>query len=258
MAKARVKGLIKLISGLMVGFFSVFPALAHIDHSSKPQGDSEIAHSGQWSGVLEAGLISTSGNSQSEVFNSAVKAVREWDRWTQTVNMTTAGASFNGTRNKESYLLDGTVKFDLSEQQFLFVNARYFDDKFDSFSESVSAAGGAGFKPVLNQTFSWDVFTGIGYSHQSLEQSGEDISGVTFLGISRYSRKLTDSTNLDFNTTVEYKPENTFSRNEASLDVAINSTLALKLAYEIRYNSEPARVDKNLDTITKANIVYRF
>ena len=65
-------------------------------------------------------------------------------------------------------------------------------------------------------------------------------------------------TNLDFNTTVGYKPENTFSRNEASLDVAINSTLALKLAYEIRYNSEPARVDKNLDTITKANIVYRF
>ena len=212
----------------------------------------------KWQGSLEAGFTTTTGNSESEVFNSAFNVLHHQSQWTHALYVAASGSAFNGRRNTESYSVDGTVKRDIAEKQFLFANLRFFDDKFDSFSESTSAAAGAGFQPMVSSKLSWDVFAGIGYSHQRLEEGNENISGVTFLGISRYSHKITETTGLDIVSSIEYKPENTFARNEASLDVAINSTLALKFGYEMRYNSAPATLDKNLDTVTKANIVYKF
>lgn len=236
---------------------------SHDSSASESDEDAEkLEESQDWTGKVEAGFIASTGNSDSKVFNTAVDAAREFGRWTHTIKLTAAGAAFNGNRSNEFYSLEGTAKYDLLDKKFLFANARYYDDKFDSFNEIVSAAGGAGFQPFVTDGLSWDVFAGIGYSRQTLEFASEgvdnDLSGITFLGISRYSRQLTKTTDLDFISRIEYKPENTFARNEASLDVAINSTLALKIAYELRYNSDPARVDESLDTITKANIVYKF
>lgn len=259
------------IKNCLIGLFLglCLPIQAHQGSHDSSANESDVSvdkledsQSQLWTGKVEAGFITSTGNSDSKVFNTAIDAVREFERWTHTVKLTAAGAAFNGSRSKEFYSLEGTAKYDLQRKKFLFANARYYDDKFDSFNEIVSAAGGAGFQPFVTDGLSWDVFAGIGYSHQTLEfvSEGEDddLSGITFLGISRYSRQLTKTADLDFVSRVEYKPENTFARNEASLDVAINSTLALKIAYELRYNSDPARVDESLDTITKANIVYKF
>lgn len=234
------------------------PSLGHSDHDNTESTEDIVGQKPKWQGNLEAGFIATTGNSESEVFNGAFNILHHKSQWTHALYAAASGSAFNGKRNTESYSVNGTVKRDIKDKQFLFATVRLFDDKFDSFSQSSSAAVGAGFQPMVTSKLSWDVFAGIGYSHQRLEESDKDISGVTFLGISQYSHQLTETTHLDFVSSIEYKPENTFARNEASLDVAINSTLALKFAYEMRYNSSPASLDKNLDTITKANIVYKF
>ena len=227
------------------------------DKATKPIAHAETTDH-DWQGSAELGFIVATGNTQSEVVNAVGESNRESGRWQHRIKLAAAGAVYNDIRNTESYALEGTVKYDLYEKKFLFANIRYFDDKFDSFNKIVSGAAGAGFQPLLQDKLTWDVFAGVGYSDQSLEQTGEDISGMTFLAISTYRHQLSDSTTLSFGSLLEYKPENTFSRNEASLKVAINHSLALKVAYELRYNSAPATLDKNIDTLTKANIVYEF
>lgn len=227
----------------------------HGDHH-KDSGKDGVE--GLWSGQLEAGFSATSGNSNSQVNNAAADLQRKEEQWTHNLRLRVAGSAFNGRRNSESYAGDAVARFDVSQDRFLFATLNYFEDKFDSFNRSISTAGGFGFKPLALEKLTWDIYTGVGYSDQSRKEGDEDISGMTFLGESRYTHQFTPNTDMAILSRVEYKPENTFARNEASLDVAINSTLSLKFAYEVRYNSDPDRADEDIDTLTKANIVYRF
>lgn len=252
-------GYSSLISLRRFGFV-VAATLSSVSYCDQQPGTvaNEKSDDRLWSGSFEAGFISATGNSESEVANIGADAKRIRQRWTDSVKLLASGGSYGGVRNTELYSVDGTLKYDLEDKRFLFANARYFDDKFDSFDEILSVAAGTGFRPIGQDKLNWDVYAGMGYSRQRFEGTGKDISGVTFLGISNYSQQLTDSTDMSLQSLIEYKPDNTFARNEASLNVAINSTLALKVAYELRYNSDPAAVDKNIDTVTKANIVYEF
>lgn len=216
----------------------------------------------EWSGKGQGGLLMTTGNSRAEVVNIGLDVNRKNLRWNHTAKLAVSGASYNGRRSTESYLLEGLVKYDLEERQYLFSNIRYFDDKFDAFGLILSGAAGAGFRALEKEQLSWDVFAGLGYIDQALEQRNnlldEDISGITFLGLSTYRHQLTKTAKLGFDTRLEYTPDNTLTQNEANFSVAINATLDLKLAYELRYNSAPEIVDKNLDTKTSVNVVYSF
>ena len=214
------------------------------------------------SGKGQAGLLMTTGNSRAEVVNIGLDINRKKLRWNHFAKLAVSAASYNGQRSTESYLLEGLMKYDLEERQYLFSNIRYFNDKFDAFGRILSGAAGAGFRPVDKEKLSWDVFAGLGYIDQALEQNNnlfdEDISGITFLGLSTYRHQLTQTAKLGFDTRVEYTPDNTLTQNEANFSVAINATLDLKLAYELRYNSAPGIVEKNLDTKTTVNVVYSF
>lgn len=222
------------------------------------QAEQAADKSALWQGSIEAGLVAVTGNTQSEVANLGFNARRRQQSWTQAVKSEIYSAAYDGNRNAETYLLEGMLKYDLSVGRYLFSNARYYDNKFDSFTQIYSGALGAGFRPVGNVALSWDVYAGLGYSWQSRDVTQEDISGATFLGLSDYSQKISETTDFGLESRLEYKPENTFIRNQASINLAINETLSVKLIYELRYNSEPSNADENLDSLTKANVVYSF
>ncbi len=78
------------------------------------------------------------------------------------------------------------------------------------------------------------------------------------MGLSTYQRQLTQTAKLGFDTRVEYTPDNTLTQNEVNFSLAINATLDLKLAYEMRNNFALSIVEKNLDTKTTVNVVYSF
>ena len=51
---------------------------------------------------------------------------------------------------------------------------------------------------------------------------------------------------------------NTFVQNDAGLAVKMNSSLALKLGYQLRHNSEVAEGFKHTDQLVTTNLVYGF
>lgn len=219
---------------------------------------SAFAQAQDWSGKGELGLVIVTGNTDSEVLNVAAEVARNFRGWDHAVKVTAISAEDDGEKSAESYSLEGTTQYDLTDRQYLFGNARYFEDKFDSFEEIYSVAGGIGYRAIKTEKMKWDISLGLGYIHQKLEQTGEDISGPSALAISKYSHKLTSTTDLTNDTRFETTADNTFVQNIIGFSVAINSALALKLGYEVRYNSDPDDADDNTDTITSVNIVYKF
>ncbi len=77
-------------------------------------------------------------------------------------------------------------------------------------------------------------------------------------GLINYRHKLTDTTAFENTGLIEAGSDNTFMQNDAGLAVSINKSFALKLGYQIRYNSDVEPGAKNTDQLVTTNLVYKF
>lgn len=211
-----------------------------------------------WKGKGEAGLVIVSGNSESEVLNVGLEFSKTAGIWEHLTKLSAVRAESEGVDNAESFAAEWESKFSFSERTYGFGNIRYFDDKFDSYEGITTAGAGVGYRVLMDEDIKWELSAGLGYRTTELEVTGEDQSGATFLGGSKYLHKLTQTTSISNDTRVESTSDNTFVQNKFAVSVAINSALALKVAYDVRYNSDVAPGDDDTDTITSVNLVYNF
>lgn len=216
----------------------------------------------EWKGVGELGVVVIEGNSESQTMNSSVAFDYLKDKWEHGTKLAGTSSSNDGERSAESYQFDWNSKYSLSEKTFLFGDVRYLDDKFDSFEGIANVSIGAGYRIYLSEKTTWNISVGAGYRETELlateEDPAEKQSGASFLLINKFSRQLTETTTLTNNTRIDSAEDNTAVQNVFGLNVAISSVLALKLGYEVRFNSEPADGDEDTDTISSVNLVYNF
>lgn len=211
-----------------------------------------------WKGKGELGYVLVGGNTESEVLNLGVEFSKEQGNWSHSSKLTAVKATSNDVDSAESYSAGWRSEYKLSDRSYVFGDFRYFDDKFDSFEEIYTAAMGYGYKVLMREGLTWDLSIGAGYRDTTVELTQEDVSGVAYLLESDYKHSLTETTEFENYTRVEFTDENTFSQNITSLAVSINSALALKASHEVRHNSDPAMGFKSVDRITSVNIVYSF
>lgn len=211
-----------------------------------------------WTGKGELGFVQVGGNTESEVLNLGIEFEKKTDVWEHSAKITAVRASNDGDDSAEAYSAGWRSQYTLSDRSYAFGDARYFDDKFDSFEEIYTVAAGYGYKVLMEEGLTWELSAGVGYRDTTVETTGEDVSGVAYLLESDYKHTLTESTDLENYTRVEFTDDNTFSQNITSLAVSINSALALKASHEIRHNSDPAPGFTSVDRITSINIVYSF
>lgn len=214
---------------------------------------------GEWRGAGEAGMVIVDGNSQSKVTNAALTFYFEDGApWEHVALVSGINAEADGDKSAESYTLHWLSKYLLSERHYLFGDMRYFDDKFDSYKAIYTATLGAGYKLLAEEDRTWELAAGIGYRETEEEASGRDQNGISFLLTSAYNQQLTATTSIENNTRIEMSDDNTFTTNIFGLRVSINTDLALKVAYEWRYNTDTIPGVEDTDTISSVNLVYSF
>jgi putative salt-induced outer membrane protein len=77
-------------------------------------------------------------------------------------------------------------------------------------------------------------------------------------GLVNYKLALTDSASLQETFLAEVGSQNKYYQNNIGVAVAMTRTLALKVAYENRYNSSIVPGTKHLDSLFTTNLVYSF
>lgn len=219
-----------------------------------------------WKGQGEAGLVKSSGNTDSQSANAGLKFSKEGELWKHEFAAKYLKNSSDNVTSANSLNLDFTTKRSLSERSFLFGNLSYLDDDFDGFTEQTSISAGYGYKVIDAEPTLWEVGAGIGYRDtdqlikldDGSEVVGKDLSGATFVLRSDYKTKLTDNTEFVDNFKAEFSSDNTFVENDAAIVVAMNEKFALKAGVLIRHNSDPAPGADDTDTISTINLVYNF
>lgn len=217
-----------------------------------------LANAEGWTGEGSAGIVIVSGNSDSETINAGLELGKKVDVWEHTFKLSANSSESDGDKSAESYLAAYNAKYDLDAKSFLWGDLRYLDDKFDSFDGIATIGAGYGYRISNSDELKWNVSAGIGYRDTEFESTGEDISGVAFIGESDFKLQLSETTDFINLTRIEATSDNSYLQNIAGLSVAMSDVLSLKVTYDVRYNTDPAPGDTSTDSITAVSVVYKL
>jgi putative salt-induced outer membrane protein len=217
------------------------------------------ADAAEWSGKGEFGLVVARGNSETETLNLGLQFERKSEKWRNSLKMTALRASDDGELNAERYTLGYKSGYNFNEKSYLFGALRYDQDEFSSFDYQASLAVGYGRQLLDNDTHKLSVEIGPGVRRAEpvdpLEGTETNVIGRLS---SDYAWTISETAALTNSLLVEAGSDNTFAENELALNVAINSRFALKLSGAVRHNTEVDPGVEKTDTLTTANLVYKF
>lgn len=246
---------------------------------------------GRWSGSGEFGFASSRGNTHSENLNAKLTLDYQDDTWKNDfflnmlrakgevntpviVDGTTTGyaSSFDTTANRFEAGASSGYKF--NPRSYVVGALRYDHDDFATNRWEQVASLGFGYIALKDASSELSFEIGPGYKRMqpkdfTLVNAATTPPTVTQVrpaaqteaigrGLVNFRHRITDNTSFEDTLLAESGPQNTFYQNEAGLAVSMTKTLAVKLGYETRYNSEIAPGAEHSDQLFTTNLVYSF
>lgn len=213
----------------------------------------------EWSGKGELGLVIARGNSETETLNLGLQFERKSEKWRNQLKITALRAEDEGQLNAERYTLGYKSRYNFSEKSYLYGAARYDQDEFSSYDYQASLSTGYGRQILDTDTheLSMEIGPGVRRARPDDPLEGSETNVIGRLS-GDYAWTISETAALTNTLLVEAGSNNTFAENELALNVAINSRFALKLSGAVRHNTEVDPGVKKTDTLTTANLVYKF
>jgi putative salt-induced outer membrane protein len=237
------------IAALISGVTILSAPLMAQDEEPPPEG---------WRGSGELGYVKTSGNTETSSLNLALEFIYEKEKWRHTLGATALRSKKSGTVDAERYTLSAQSDYKFNEKSYLFGAFRHDADEFAGYNPVTTLSAGYGRELVNTEKHFLLGEVGAGYRRQEVALTGESENGAIFRGRLDYRWTVTATTEFGNQFLVEAGSDNTFIQNDTNLSVAINSAFAVKLAYLIRYNTDPPAFTDDTDTQFTTNLVYSF
>jgi putative salt-induced outer membrane protein len=219
-----------------------------------------------WTGKGEAGLVISSGNTETETANAKVAVAHERDKWKNSFGLSALYASDDIGATAQRWEAIAQSDYNFSPKTFWFGAGRYEDDRFSGFEYQATISTGLGRKFIDTDRTKFVGTAGVGYkvfeTRDAFDEAGLLIEegaredDIIFRGTLDFDHKLTDTTTLIDKFIVEAGADNTFYQNDLALQVRIYSALALAVGYSVRHNTDPPIGFEKTDTLTTVNLVY--
>jgi len=244
-----------------------------------------------WSGSGEFGLANATGNTKSLNVDAKFKLAYENDIWKDAFfldanraksNVKTPivqdgvviGQATTYQTTANHFDVGGSVGYKFNPRSYLVGAARYDHDDFAPNRWQEVASIGFGYIVLKNARSELSFEAGPGYKrYQPQTYTQVDISvsppvatvvkppaqnEAIGRGLINYKLALTDSASLQETFLAEVGSANKYYQNDIGVAVAMTRTLALKVAYENRYNSDIVPGTRHMDSLFTTNLVYSF
>ncbi|HEY6642223.1 DUF481 domain-containing protein [Povalibacter sp.] len=222
----------------------------------------------EWTGTGEAGLVISSGNTETETANVKVAMAHEKDKWKNAFGLNALYASDDIGTTAQRWEALTQSDYNFSPKTFWFGAARYEDDRFSGFDYQATLSTGLGRKFIDTERTQFIGTAGVGYkvfeTRDAFDDAGVLIEegaredDIVFRGTLDFEHQLTESTSVIDKFIVEAGADNTFYQNDLALQVKMTEILALAVGYSVRHNSDPPAGFKKTDTLTTVNLVYEI
>jgi putative salt-induced outer membrane protein len=218
-----------------------------------------------FSGAGEAGLLMTSGNSETDSVNAKVGLKYEKEHFLGEVNLAALYSSekteIDGKKedkvSAEKYNYSAKLGYKFNEANYVFINGDYEDDRFSGYDYKTTYSVGYGRKVIDTDTIKFDIEIGPGYRYDKLE-GGETEDEAIARGYAMFNYKFSKSVSFQQDLTVVTGSSNTNTKSITALKTQIIGALAMKVSFKVDNNTDvPADKDKT-DTETALTLVYDF
>ena len=207
---------------------------------------------------ISLGYVGTTGNTEITTLNTQfLLTYREAD-WTHNFEFSGLSSRENGIGKAERYFIGDKSDYALmNENQYLYVQASYTDDRFSGFDYQAIASLGYGQYFIRNDSLTLEGFTGVGYRQNDAKLGGADGEAVFTLGES-FDWEISPNSSVTQRFTADIGDKRTVTRFEIGLVSNIIDRIATKIAFEVRNTSDVPPGIKKTDTQTSISLVYTF
>lgn len=214
---------------------------AHAQATLKPDG--------QWRHAVGLGLSYASGNSESSNLTLNADGVRQTDHDKWSYHGKVLRAKSDGNTTGDQIGLGTRYERNLAERVFGFGQGDYLRDPPANLSRRTSVGTGLGYHVFQTEELTWNVFTGLGYTHDRYV-APTDIGGAIRSSWGYAELLIGQESNHRISETSTFRQRLVLFPNlresgeyraqfDAGLAVAINDRLSLTATLTYRYNSDP-------------------
>lgn len=213
-----------------------------------------------WETQLGASFVGTSGNTETSTVGADFSLVRHWRVWHIESAATAVRASDHEVRTAERYLAALRGRRQLTPIVGLSAGERAERDQLAGIDFRSILDGGLSWALVRRPRWTLDGVTAVAWSHEKFSGGLERDRPVGVLqALSRVPLGATGATTQRFTYYPDFKQSSAYrSEAEVTAQAAMNSRLALKLAYLFRYSNEPVPGFKKTDNTTTASVVLQW
>lgn len=232
--------------------------------------EAEIRSAGlleRWKGKGQIGAFQSSGNSDNVGVSVALSLTREGIDWSHRMNASMDYQQSNDVTSREQYMFKYEPRYQINPRLFAFGLAQYEKDRFQGFSSRYAASGGFGYKLFDTDSLELSLQAGPAWRRTDF-LSGESESKLAALIGMDFDWAISDRLSLTQNTNVVadaggsavaiIDSNNTTINLDTGLEAKVSDKLTTRLAYAVKYNSNPPAGSVSTDTLTRFTLVYGF
>jgi putative salt-induced outer membrane protein len=217
-----------------------------------------------WSGEASAGLVVTTGNSESTTANAKAQVVHQSARWRNTTGVGTLkteqtdALTGDDVRTAERYGVANKTDFSFTERDYAFLALEFEKDLVGPVRERTSETAGYGRKVLTGPAHLLEAELGAG-ARQTEDQGTAEEHG-DFIGRARvaYTWNFSGTSYLGETLKVESGDSNTFTESVSELRVSLVGALFALGSYTVRSNSDVPAGARKTDTITALSLGWTF
>ena len=213
---------------------------------------------GEWKGEAGAGLLTTSGNSETESLNGSFLLEYLAKPWKNTFTATGINNGDEEGRTAERYSVGNKTDYDFTENDYLFLALEWEKDLFGGIRERTSQAIGYGRHILTGPTHILDAEIGGGLRQTEEQDTGiEEEEAIARLS-GKYQWIISDTSAFSQTVKVEHGSSNTFYETISGLKLSIIGNLFANITFTTRTNSDVPPDTKKTDTETAISLSYAF
>lgn len=211
-----------------------------------------------WSGSAELGYIKTSGNTETSSTNAALKVKHKGENWDKQVKLSALTSKDRKTTTKEKYDSEFKADRNFGEHSYMTGVATYGKDRFSGFDYQSTASIGYGYRAIAEKDMELNFEFGPGHRRDKVKGSEEADSET--IGRFALSFDWQIQQGVDFSedfVALKGKKKGTY-KSETSLKSQLMSSLASKITYKIKHETEVPEGARKTDRELGITLVYSF
>jgi putative salt-induced outer membrane protein len=216
-----------------------------------------------WTSSAELGYVTTSGNTNTTSLNAKFDIAYEVEKWkhtghaetlqSKTRNDTTGQDEETAHKSLATYQAD----YKFTELDYALGLLSYEDDRFSGFEYQAKAVIGYGRKIIINENMTLNLELGPGDRKYKPDNMPSEDDGFIYLA-AKYLWNITPTSKFSEDLTANYGDKQDEWKSVTALSAKINSSLAMKLTYTVKYLDVVPAGSDNYDRETAVTLVYSF